>query len=133
MFNQSIIYILKFVINSLKILFLISLILISFSTLKSINISISHSSYSLDNYKDLLLNPTGQIISNSVELLPSGNTIEGYDRSQINQTNIKKIGVWNATQYMKGDIPSTLYHVQLDDTLWQISYARYGNGGQCKK
>ena len=46
---------------------------------------------------------------------------------------IKLTGIWQATNYEKGDIGVGSYEVKLGDTLWEIAEAVYADGFQWKK
>lgn len=71
--------------------------------------------------------------SSSTAALKTGHSQAGYDKSLAVQKRINENGVWEATQYTKGDILSGPYTVQKGDTLWQIANGFYGDPFQWHK
>jgi nucleoid-associated protein YgaU len=71
-------------------------------------------------------NEVGQ--TSSTNTIRTGHSAEGLQKSIETQQNIESSGIWQATQYSKGDIERKTYVVQLGDTLWQIANAYYGDG-----
>ncbi len=62
------------------------------------------------------------------DIVTSGHSALGYQKSLANQASIKASGIWTATDYALGDIAGPNYTVQLGDTLWEISEGYYGTG-----
>ncbi len=69
----------------------------------------------------------------SSKALKTGHSQAGYDKSLAVQKRINENGVWEATQYSKGDILAGPYTVQSGDTLWQIANGYYGDPYQWHK
>lgn len=64
----------------------------------------------------------------SVEVVETGHSKIGYEKSMENQKVIVEENEWQATDYQPTDIASNQYIVQLGDTLWEISEAYLGSG-----
>lgn len=69
---------------------------------------------------------TGSISESSAKTSVESNP--GYQKSAANQMVIQSTGVWQATDYVPGDITQNEYQVQLGDTLWEIAEGYYGSG-----
>lgn len=64
----------------------------------------------------------------SVEVVETGHSKIGYEKSMETQNEIITQNEWLATDYQPTDIASNQYTVQLGDTLWEISEAYLGSG-----
>lgn len=64
----------------------------------------------------------------SVEVVETGHSKIGYEKSIETQNEIITQNEWYATDYQPTDIASNEYTVQLGDTLWEISEAYLGSG-----
>ena len=102
---------------------LISLLFI-FSILSPFSISAQQ-----EQYQDQQDNESiGKISALSAVPLETGHSEIGLSKSHENVNKIEETQVWNATNYIAGDIVSSTYQVQLGDTLWEISEAYLEDG-----
>lgn len=70
---------------------------------------------------------TPEAVSTSRNILPSGHSEEGYEKSMEVQEKISTLDIWIPTDYINDDILSNIYTVQQGDTLWEIAEGFYGD------
>lgn len=70
----------------------------------------------------------GRIAEGAATTRDNASTGRSKAKSVENSVKIQRTGVWQATDYKKGDIQKGEYKVKLGDTLWEVSEAVYGQG-----